>query len=218
MATIPIIYNKWISNPDTTWFTPVLIFHKKVLGDGIVDEATLLDLLHQHTSRITTPSEIRLLQKIAFIGNDNTPLLMIKVDDLAHTLQQMNKQGLAATVACLKDMPPMEGTSSPNNHTFPHNIPQCSIGEEDLKGDYSLSATAPHLCEEGTKWALQLAALEKAKNGKCLPWVPWLLACLPFLLASLACFSSLPPLKQHGHCPSCCRPTHHQPWQGHQGQ
>jgi hypothetical protein len=88
MATIPIIYNKWISTPDTTWFTPAIIFHKKVLGDGIVDEASFLDKLHDYTSRMTSPSEIKLLQKIAFIGiGNNSPLLMIKVEDLAQTLQ-----------------------------------------------------------------------------------------------------------------------------------
>lgn len=88
MATIPIIYNKWISTPDTTWFTPAIIFHKKVLGDGIVDEASFLDKLHDYTSRMTTPSEIKLLQKIAFVGiGTNSPLLMIKVEDLAKTLQ-----------------------------------------------------------------------------------------------------------------------------------
>jgi hypothetical protein len=101
-------------------------------------------------------------------------------------LQKINNHGLAGTVACLKDMPPMEGTSNPTNHTFPHNIPQCTIGEEELKGDYSLSATAPHLCGDGTKWALQLASLEKAKNGKCLACFHCLITLLP-LLAYLAC-------------------------------
>lgn len=206
IATIPIFFNKWISTPDTTWFTPALIFHKKVLGDGLVDEASFLELLHSCTSRMTTESEIKLLQRFAFVATNSSKVLMVKVEELAITIQKMNLLGVDALVTCLKDMPPIDGTTNPTNHTFPHNIPQCAIGEEQLKGDYSLCAIAPHFCEEGTKWAKQLAALEKAKNGKCLvPCLP----CLPPLLA-FPPFACLHPL-QHPPSFSPLLQTHQSP-------
>ena len=66
----------------------------------------------------------------------------------------------------LEDLPPLEGSSAGRSSTsiFPDTIPQCPVGEEELWGPYSLTATAGQLAAKGTKWDKQLAALEKFKT------------------------------------------------------
>lgn len=165
-VTIPLIHNKWISTPDTTWVTPAIMFHKKVLGDGIIDEDTFIKRL-EGLVRDSTTSELKLLKKHAFLGiNHSSALMMVKVDGLAKVLEGVKANGISAIVASLSELPPIEGTTNTGSDaTFPSHIPPCTLGGEEMKGEYSLSTCAPHFLDNGTEWHKQLEALKKAKQG-----------------------------------------------------
>ena len=209
MASIPFINNKWIAPTDMGWYTPAIIFHNKVMGDGIVEKIKFMEDIQPLPTRMTTQSELNHLAKLNYIAKDTPPMVLVDVESLLQHLTTYNNPSLAPTVASLLDIP-LQLTN--NAHLvveeliFPHSIPSCSIGEEELMGTFSLSATYPHMCEEGTKWAKQLVALRKIKEGECHAsptpnaCIAW---CLPLLFTHV--------LRCH------CRSTHHHPWQGHQG-
>jgi len=120
------------------------------------------------SKRATSQAELRLLEKHAFIATANTPvILMVEVDKVAGVLEAMKKIKLAATIAFLRAMPPVDGSSSSKqvDPLFPDSIPTCSISPEDLEGAFSISSIAPNLCKPATKWGKQLAALEKWKSN-----------------------------------------------------
>jgi hypothetical protein len=117
------------------------------------------------SKRFTSESELKLLEKHAFIVTPSNTMMMVGVDMLANVLEAMQKRQLEATVAFLRGLPHVEGSSSSSSGQplFPDSIPTCPISHEDLEGPYSLPSIAPSLCMAGTKWAKQLAALEKWK-------------------------------------------------------
>lgn len=116
--------------------------------------------------RFSSYSELKLLERHAFIvTNSSDTIMMVEVDKLAKVLESFKEVNLEATVAFLEGMPPIEGTTS--NHgggsLFPDTIPPCNIPSEELEGAYAINTIAPELCQQGTKWAKQVAALEKWK-------------------------------------------------------
>jgi hypothetical protein len=111
---------------------------------------------------------LRLLEKHAFIVTSNTPtILMVEVDKLAGVLEAFKEAKLAASIAFLRGMPSVDGSSSNNqvDPLFPDSIPTCPISSEELEGAYSIISIAPSLCKPATKWGKQLAALEKWKKN-----------------------------------------------------
>lgn len=115
---------------------------------------------------MTSQSELNLLEKHAFIVTSNNTMLMVEVDKLAHVLEGMQMVQLAATVAFLRGMPPVEGSSGSNVQSlFPDTIPTCTISPGQLEGAYSIPSIAPSLCQADTKWGKQLAALQKWKTS-----------------------------------------------------
>ena len=153
MVTTPFIHNTWVPKPGTTRVTPSL---PHVLPHLVCNK------------RATFQAELKLLEKHAFIATANTPaILMVEVDKMAGVLEAMKEIKLAATVAFLRAMPPVDGSSSSKqvDPLFPDNTPTCSISPEDLEGAFSISSIAPNLCKPATKWGKQLAALEKWKSN-----------------------------------------------------
>ena len=139
----------------------------QVLGEGIIDDAKFREEVEAMVSRDATQAELKTLQKYAFVGpHHNGKIILVKLEDLAWLLKGLAVQGISATLACLEDLPPLEGSSAGRSSTsiFPDTIPQCPVGEEELWGPYSLTATAGQLAAKGTKWDKQLAALEKFKT------------------------------------------------------
>ena len=147
--------------PTTTCMCPLL----QVLGDGIIKLEVFDEKVEAFGTRDATQAELKILQKHAFIApNPLSSLSLVQLDKLASMLKLL--PGLTSTVACLEDLPPLVGSHAGrgNNSMFPDTIPQCTLGEEELQGPYSLSATANHLAAYGTKWDKQLGALEKFKT------------------------------------------------------
>lgn len=117
------------------------------------------------SKRATSLSELRALEKHVFIATAQTQaIMMVEVDKLAVVLEGLQQAKLAATVAFLRDLPPLSNNSSNQvDSLFPDSIPNCSISPEELDGAYSITSIAPQLCKSGSKWGRQLAALEKWK-------------------------------------------------------
>lgn len=164
MVTTPFIFNKWVTKPDTTWVTPATIFYTRVLGGALVAEEEFMAKMKEIKRRMTTMSEKKHLEKIAFITTPHKDIFMVEVGKLADVLEGFNKMGQAATVAFLRGMPPVEGSSSNKvDSMFPDSIPTCNITPGQLEGAYCISSIAPTLCKAGSKWGKQVAALEKWK-------------------------------------------------------
>lgn len=157
LITIPLVHNKWTAKPDTTWMTPTTIFHDKVLTTALVERPTFwraMDLLA--STRHTTPSEDKLLQKHQWLGPTTTGVLLASPEELASYCEGLHLDMLKPTVASLRALP-----SCPVVAPFPDHIPPCTIPADQLKGKYSLSATQTQLVAKGTKVHSQLAALLK---------------------------------------------------------
>ena len=123
-------------------------------------------MVYSCSKRHVTLSEKKHLEKIAFITTPYTSMLIVEVGQLADVLEGFNKAGMSATVAFLRGMPQVEGSSSSSSKVdsmFPHHIPTCNISHEQLEGAYCISSIAPSLCIPGSKWGKQVAALEKWK-------------------------------------------------------
>jgi len=118
------------------------------------------------SKRASSLSELRALEKHAFIATTQTEaIMMVEVDKLAVVLEGLQQAKLAATVAFLRDLPPVSNSSTNQvDSLFPDIIPSCSITPEELDGAYSITSIAPQLCKSGSKWGKQLAALEKWKS------------------------------------------------------
>jgi hypothetical protein len=122
-------------------------------------------------SRSASKAEVLTLQKHAYLGPTTPldPITLVQVSNMVAMLKTLPKEKLdmlAATLASLEDLPALEGSNAGRSSTsiFPDTIPQCHLDDEELWGPYSLSATAGQLAASGTKWAKQLAALEKFKT------------------------------------------------------
>ncbi len=135
------------------------------------NQVVSLQLVLSHlvcSKRASSQAELRLLEKHAFIATSNTPaIIMVEVDKLAGVLEAFKEARLSATIAFLRGMPSVDGSSSSRqvDPLFPDNIPTCTITPEDMEGAYSITSIAPSLCMPATKWGKQLAALEKWKTS-----------------------------------------------------
>lgn len=120
------------------------------------------------SKRASSKSELKLLEKHAFIATSNTTaIIMVEVDKLAGVLEAFKEAKLAATIAFLRGMPSVDGSSSSQqvDPLFPDCIPTCTISSEQLEGPYSIPSIAPSLCRPATKWGKQLVALGQWKTS-----------------------------------------------------
>ncbi|KAL4855767.1 hypothetical protein ACK3TF_003839 [Chlorella vulgaris] len=163
-ATIPLLCNDWLPTPDTAWVTPAALFWSKVMGEGIIGYGPFQQVVGGLVSRAPTGNELKRLKDDGFVGAHHiaTTVQLVKVTDMAELMRRLAVRGVSATLACLEDLPPMDGSNQGrgSGSIFPATIPRCLVGDEELYGPYSL---APALAARGTKWGKQLAALEKFK-------------------------------------------------------
>lgn len=120
------------------------------------------------SKRASSKSEVKLLEKHAFIATSNTTaIIMVEVDKLAGVLEAFKEAKLAATIAFLRGMPSVDGSSSSQqvDPLFPDSIPTCTISSEQLEGPYSIPSIAPSLCRPASKWGKQLVALGQWKTS-----------------------------------------------------
>ena len=140
------------------------------------------------SKRASSLSELRALEKHAFIATAQTEaIMMVEVDKLAVVLEGLQQAKLAATVAFLRDLPPVSNSSTNQvDSLFPDSIPSSSITPEELDGAYSITSIAPQLCKSGSKWGKQLAALEKQEEASQAQEPPLLRHCWHFIPSVLA--------------------------------
>lgn len=134
------------------------------MGEGIIGYGPFQQVVGGLVSRAPTGNELKRLKDDGFVGAHHiaTTVQLVKVTDMAELMRRLAVRGVSATLACLEDLPPMDGSNQGrgSGSIFPATIPRCLVGDEELYGPYSL---APALAARGTKWGKQLAALEKFK-------------------------------------------------------
>lgn len=165
-TTIPMFLNTSKGQDDKAWMVPSTIFHTKCLGDAI-EELWYFEeaLIKEGGVRQATQAEMGWLFKHYYLPWGHQHLLLAPFMDLVVVCKDLDHykeiEGLVTSMIS-KSPSISQGDAIHGIDTFPSFIPKCTLTNEEMKANYSLTSTKHNL--KGSLWAHQVGALKAFKT------------------------------------------------------